>query len=111
LKDALDRKRAADAAVVENSAKEGCAANCRELLRAQANAAYDEVEQARAEMQKADQAAKEPALNELDAALVELDAASLLSSPSGGRSGRTPQSYRLNACARLAQSSGQREAF
>ena len=72
LKDALDRKTTADAAVVENSAKEGCAANCRELLQAQANAANGEVEQARAEMQLAYKAAKEAAENELDAAYVDL---------------------------------------
>jgi hypothetical protein len=50
LKRALEAKAQSDLAVVQKSAERGCAENCRKLLQAQADAAAQEVEDARAEM-------------------------------------------------------------
>ncbi len=67
LKRALEAKAQSDLAVVQKSAERGCAENCRKLLQAQANAAAQEVEDARTEMTR-ERANAEAELNDARAA-------------------------------------------
>jgi hypothetical protein len=58
LEKAEAAKAAADTAVIEKSADRGCRENCRQLLQAQVNAAADEVQKARAELESIKKAAE-----------------------------------------------------
>lgn len=86
LNAAIDKKNAADAAVLAKSAERGCASNCRALLEQQVETAQTEVDAARAAMQR-DRARLERELEAARHALADTPAPKASGTPLADRLG------------------------